>query len=131
MKIRFINPKIHGILDYVAAVNLIVFPFLLNLGASSPIALWFSVGAGVGLVIYSLFTDYAFSVSKAVPFKLHLLFDLTAGAAFIAAIFVFGFEGLVAAYYAVMGLGVFALVAVTNLGESAPADAAPSVEVTA
>ena len=128
MNIRFINPKIHGILDYVAAVNLIVFPFLLNLGASSPIALWLSVVAGVGLVGYSLFTDYTFSVTKALSFKIHLLLDLAAGAVFIVAIFVFGFEGLVAAYYAVMAIGVFALVAVTNLGESAAAEDTPVAE---
>ena len=112
MKIRFISPQIHGILDYVASVNLIVFPFVLDLGATSAIALWLSVGAGVGLFIYSLFTDYAFSVANALPFKLHLALDVAAGAVFIAAIFVLGFEGLVAAYYAVMAIGVFALVAV-------------------
>ena len=120
MKIRFVSPLIHGVFDYVAAINLIVFPFLLDLGAYSPIALWFSVVAGGGLFAYSLFTDYKFSASNVLSFKLHLLLDLAAGAAFIAAIFVFGFEGLAAAYYAVMGLGVFALVAVTNLGEDAP-----------
>jgi len=117
MKFRFITPKLHGVFDYIAAVNLVVFPFILNLGSYSPMALWFSVGAGVGLFIYSLLTDYAFSVSGAVPFKLHLLLDVVAGAAFIAAIFIFDFQGLAAAYYAVMGLGVFALVAVTNTGE--------------
>lgn len=117
MKIRFVNPNIHGLLDYVAAAGLIVFPFLLKLGASSPIALWLSVAAGVGLIVYSSITDYAFSVSNAVPFKLHLLFDLVVGTTFIGAIFVFGFEGLAAGYYAVMAIGVFVLVAFTNLGE--------------
>lgn len=125
MKFRFINPKLHGVLDYVAAINLIVFPFVLNLGTNSPIELWLSVAAGIGLFTYSLFTDYAFGVSRVVPFKVHLLFDVAAGAAFIAAIFIFNFEGLTAAYYAVMGLGVFALVAVTNLGENVPPIEAP------
>ena len=117
MRFRFISPKIHGILDYVAATGLIVYPFLLNLGESSAIAVWFSVSAGVGLIVYSLLTSYKFSALNVLSFKQHLTLDMAAGAAFIAAIFVFGFEGIVAAYYAVMGLGVFALVAVTNLGE--------------
>lgn len=125
MNFRFISPKLHGVFDYIAAINLIAFPFILDLGAYSPMALWFSVGAGIGLFIYSLLTDYAFSVSGAVPFKLHLLLDVIAGAAFIAAIFVFDFQGLAAGYYAVMGAGVFALVAVTNTGEaSMPAEIA-------
>ena len=77
------------------------------------------------MFIYSLLTDYAFSVSGSVPFKLHLVLDVVAGAAFIAAIFIFDFQGLAAAYYAVMGAGVFALVAVTNTGEeSMPAEIA-------
>lgn len=116
MNIRFVSPGIHGVLDYVAAAGLIVFPFLLDLGAYSPVALWLSVAAGVGLVLYSLVTDYRFGISNVVSFKLHLLFDLAAGAVFIAAIFVFGFEGLAAAYCAVMGTGVFVLVAFTNPG---------------
>ena len=116
MNYRFVSPKVHGVLDYVAAGGLIVYPFLLDLGAISPMALWLSVAAGVGLILYSLLTDYEFSASNTLPFKLHLAFDVAAGAAFIAAIFVFGFEGMAAIYYSVMGLGVFALVAVTNTG---------------
>lgn len=126
MKIRFVSPKLHGVFDYVAGINLIVFPFLLDLGAQSAMALWLSVAAGIGLIVYSLLTDYAFSVSSAVPFKWHLILDVAAGLAFIAAIFIFNFEGLAAAYYAVMGSGVFALVAVTNTGEDISA-----VEMTA
>ena len=41
--------------------------------------------------------------------------------AFIAAMYIFNFKGLAAAYYAIMAVGVFALVAVTNTGEDSPA----------
>lgn len=119
MNIRFVSPKLHGAFDYIAGINLIVLPVLLNLGAHKPIGLWLSVAAGIGLIVYSLFTSYTFSLRKAVPFKLHLILDVAAGLAFIAAIFIFNFEGLVAAYYAVMAFGVFALVAVTNPGDDA------------
>lgn len=111
MNLRFVSPPVHGVLDYVAAIGLIAFPMLLQF---SGIALWFSVAAGVGLIGYSLLTDYAYSIIRAFSFKVHLVLDLIAGAAFIAAIFVFGFTGLAAAYYAVMGVGVFVLVAVTD-----------------
>lgn len=118
MKFRFISPRLHGVFDYVAAAGLIGYPILLDLGSYSAVALWFSVVAGVGLIVYSLLTDYAFSVASAVSFRMHLVLDMVAGGAFIAAIFVFGFEGLAAGYYAVMGAGVFALVAVTDPGPS-------------
>lgn len=126
MKFRFVSPKLHGAFDYIAGVNLIILPILLNLGANNPVGLWLSVAAGVGLIAYSLFTNYSFSLRNAVPFKLHLILDVAAGAAFIAAIFVFNFEGLVAAYYAVMAVGVFALVAVTD-----PEDEVISAELVA
>ncbi len=113
MNIRFVSSRVHGVLDYVAAVGLIAYPILLGF---SGIALWFSVIGGVGLIGYSLLTDYAFSMVRAFSFKMHLTLDLVAGAGFIAAIFLFGFQGLTAAYYAIMGLGVFALVAVTEPG---------------
>lgn len=122
MKFRFVSSRIHGVLDYVAAAGLIVYPVLLDLGAFSDVALWLSITAGVGLIVYSLFTDYAFSLSSALSFRVHLILDVVAGAAFIAAIFLCGFEGIVAAYYAVMGLGVFALVAVTDPGTEAVSD---------
>lgn len=114
MKLKFLTPALHGALDYIAAVALIVAPFLLGLGADGPIAMWLSVAGGIGLIGYSLLTDYALGAAKVISYNLHLVFDLSAGAAFIAAPFLFGFGQLAMAYYLVMGLGVFAIVAVSN-----------------
>ena len=123
MKHRILTPKIHGLLDYAAAAALIVLPFLLDLGATSQLAHWLSVAGGIGLVTYSLATDYAFGAIGLVPFRAHMVLDLIAALAFIAAPFVFGWSGLVMGYYLVMGAGVLAVVALTNTGEQA-ADAA-------
>ena len=114
MKIRFINPKIHGLLDYAAAAGLLTLPFLLDLGSQGPIALWLSVAGGVGLILYSLITDYTFGAAGLVPFKTHLALDLAAAAAFFAAPFAFGFNGLVAGYYFVMALGVVLVVVLSD-----------------
>ena len=114
MKLQFLTPKLHGLLDYAAAVGLIVFPFLLNLGAESPIALWFSVAAGVGLIGYSLLTDYAFSISSVISYNAHLALDLAAGIGFIAAPFIFGYSALTSIYYFVMAAGVLLVVALSE-----------------
>lgn len=119
MKIRFLTPALHGILDYAAAAGLIVLPFLLNLGATSPLALWLSVAGGVGLIVYSLATDYAFGVLRVLSFRAHLALDLAAAAAFVAAPFVFGWTGLTMAYYLVMAAGVVVVVFLTG-SETAP-----------
>lgn len=113
MNIRFLNPQLHGLLDYAAAGALIVFPILLGFEG---LALWLSVAGGAGLIGYSLLTDYAYGPFSLIPFKVHLALDLTAGAAFIAAPFIFGWSGLVMGYYFVMAVGVIVVVALTNPG---------------
>lgn len=120
----FLTPTLHGLLDYAAAAGLIVLPFLLDLGAVSPLASGLSVVAGIGLVAYSLATDYAFGVFRLLPFRLHLMLDVAAAIVFLAAPFVFGWRGLVLGYYLVMGVGVLAVVALSTTGR----DATPAAE---
>lgn len=117
MNFRILTPTIHGLLDYAAAGGLIALPFLLGLGAESPLATWLSVAAGVGLVGYSLATDYAFGAFGLVSFPAHLVLDVLAAVAFLAAPFVFGWDGLAFAYYLVMGTGVLVVVALSATDE--------------
>jgi len=114
MNIRFLTPSIHGILDYVAAFVLLLAPTLLKLNETSPFAYWLSVVAGAVLVLYSLLTDYEFSIGKVIPFRVHLGLDFSAGIVFVVWPFIFGFTGIAMAYYIVMGLGIMLVVAVTE-----------------
>ncbi len=111
MNLRFLTPSLHGVLDYLAAGGLIVLPFLLGL---SGIALWLSVAAGAGLIGYSLLTDYRFGVVRLLSFDLHLILDLSAGVAFIAAPFLLGFDTFTSIYYFVMAAGVVGVVVLTG-----------------
>ena len=81
---KFLTPTLHGLGDYAAAIVLIAAPFILNLQEQSVIAHWASIAGGVGLILYSLLTDYTFSIAKVIPFKTHLIFDSLAGLALIA-----------------------------------------------
>ncbi len=114
MNIRFLTPKLHGLIDYAAAAGLIVFPFVLGIGASSPIAFWLSVAAGVAVICYSMLTGYTYSAAPVVPFKIHLVIDFVAAIAFALAPFIFGFAGLDAVYYWVLSAAVFLIVAVSQ-----------------
>lgn len=109
--IRFLTPTVHGLLDYAAAAGLIILPFVLGFDG---LAVWLSVAGGVGLIVYSLLTNYAYSIAPVLSFKTHLLLDLAAGAVFVAAPLVLGWTGLVMGYYFVMATGVFIQVALTN-----------------
>lgn len=110
MKFQFLNPTLHGMLDYLAAAALIVLPFLLGLGSEGPLAMWLSVAGGAGLIAYSLATDYNFGLVKLVSYDVHLLLDLSAAVAFIAAPFVFNFGPVASIYYPVMAAGVIVVV---------------------
>lgn len=114
MNFRILTPAVHGLLDYAAALALIVLPFLLPFEGAPAAATWLSVAAGLGLVGYSLLTDYAFGPFRLLPFRLHLALDLAAALVFIAAPFVLGWQGLVLGYYLVMGAGVIAVVALSQ-----------------
>lgn len=112
--IRFVSGSLHGMLDYAAAVVLIAVPLMLNFQATSPLALWLSVAAGLLLIVYSLVTDYGLSLVKWIPFSTHLILDALAGAAFVVAPFLFGFEGLIRWFYLANGAIVLLLVLVTD-----------------
>jgi hypothetical protein len=118
MKLQFLNPTFHGILDYLAAGALITLPFLLGFQG---IELWLSVAGGAGLILYSLITDYQFGLAKLVPYNMHLVFDVSAGLALLVAPFVLGFGFAPTIYYPVMAIGVFVVVAVSQRATSKPA----------
>ena len=111
---KFLSSKLHGLGDYAAAIVLIIGPFVLGIGEQSMIAHWASIFGGVGLILYSLLTDYTFSAVKAIPFKTHLVLDSIAGVAFVALPFVLGLDGIARIYFIVMGAGVLLVVAVTQ-----------------
>jgi len=118
MPIRFLTSKLHGVADYGAAAGLIVLPFILNLGQSSPIALWLSVTTGIVVIIVSLLTDYYLGAVRIIPFKLHLVADLAVAILFTVAPFILHFSGLDAYFYWANAAAVYMIVAVTKLPES-------------
>jgi hypothetical protein len=117
MNHRIISPGVHGILDYVSAIVLILAPGVLAFDEISPFAYWLSVIAGCVLILYSLMTDYEFSIGMFIPLRIHLVLDFSAGILFILWPFIFDFTGLAMAYYLVMGFGILLVVALTQSDE--------------
>lgn len=110
MDTRFVTKTIHAYLDYPVALALILLPFVLQLGASNPLALWLSVGTGVAAFVLTFLTDHQLGVLRVLPYRLHLAVDLTVGIVFALAPFVFGFTGIDAIYYWVNAAAVLAVV---------------------
>jgi len=111
---RFISPRIHGILDYAVAAALIAVPLALDFAASSVLAAVLSVTAGVGLTVYSLLTDYSAGVRDLIPWRVHLTLDALAAGVLLAAPFVFGFGGIARGFYVTVAVAVLAVVRATQ-----------------
>ncbi len=114
MKLRFISPTLHGVVDYSAGAGLILMPYILGLGESHPAARWLSVITGVAVFAVSVLTDYRYAILRTIPFDGHLTIDLMAATAFMSAPFLFSFEGLDAHYYWINAAVVYLVVALTE-----------------
>ena len=87
---RFIPTKLHAPLDYIVGAVLIAAPWIFQFSDSGA-ATAVSIVLGVGLIAYSLFTDYELGVWKVAPMAVHNLIDIVAGALLAVSPWLFGF----------------------------------------
>lgn len=80
-----ISTMAHGVVDYVAALTLIVLPRLLNW--SGPITTVLTI-MGATTLVYSLITRYELSVAKLLPMVGHLGLDGLSGLALLVLPFI-------------------------------------------
>src|SRR6185437_13204064 len=83
MNIRFLTPTWHGLVDYLAAVELLIIPFVLRLGTSAPLAKWLAVATGLAVILVGLLTDYKLGLVRIIPFRMHLAIDTAVATAFV------------------------------------------------
>jgi drug/metabolite transporter (DMT)-like permease len=87
---RFIPTKLHAPLDYIVGVALIAAPWIFQFSEHTA-ATAIAVVLGIGLIAYSLLTDYELGVWRVFPMSMHNLFDIGAGAVLAASPWIFGF----------------------------------------
>jgi hypothetical protein len=88
---RFIPTKFHAPLDYIVGVALIAAPWLFQFSEHTA-ATVVPVVLGIGLIAYSLITDYELGVWKVAPMAVHNLIDIVAGTVLAVSPFLFGFS---------------------------------------
>ncbi len=91
MSYRFIPTKVHGVLDYVVGIALILAPWLFNFSEVGGAAVAIPVVLGIGLIVYSIFTKYEWGLVKVLSMPYHLIIDLLAAALLALSPFIFGF----------------------------------------
>lgn len=100
---RFLSTKAHGILDYLMGILLIASPWLFDF-ARSGAETWVPVILGAGAILYSLMTDYEYSVSRVISMRTHLTLDLVSGILLAASPWLFNFSEYVYAPHLILGL---------------------------
>lgn len=87
---RFIPTRIHGFLDYIVGVVLIAAPWIFQFSEDTA-ATVIPIILGIGLILYSLITNYELGLVKMLPMAGHNLLDVIAGAFLAASPWIFGF----------------------------------------
>src|SRR5690606_35993425 len=102
-KMKIIDTKTHGYLDYLVGVLLIAAPWLFGFyeGGSES---WIPIILGAGTIVYSLITDYELGAVGILNMRLHLMIDLVAGIFLAASPWLFGFSDIIAWPHVVVGI---------------------------
>lgn len=91
MSLRFIPTKVHGALDYIVAIALLLAPMIFGFQEVGGAAVAIPMVLGAGLFLYSLFTNYEWGVFKVLNMRYHLIVDVIASTLLLLSPFIFGF----------------------------------------
>ena len=100
---RFIPTRVHGMLDYIVGILLILAPRIFGFQNGGPEDR-IPVTLGVLALIYSLLTRYELGLFKLIPFRIHLSLDFLSGVFLAVSPWAFGFSDRVWAPHLVVGL---------------------------
>jgi hypothetical protein len=100
---RIIPTRIHGMLDYLVGLVLILAPFLLGF-AHGGAAQYVPQAVGLATIGLALVTDYELGVARIVPMSIHLMVDLAAGVLLLISPWLFGFAGFITWPHVLFGL---------------------------
>jgi len=112
---KVISSKMHGVLDYLVAAILIIMPWALDFTASDA-ATWVMVAAGIATIIYSLLTNYEYSIARIISMQNHLILDSTSAIFLIASPWILGFHDIVFLPHMVIGAVELIAVSLTKVG---------------
>jgi hypothetical protein len=100
---RVIGTKAHGYLDYIMGALLIAAPWIFGF-ARGEAETWVAVILGVGVILYSLLTDYELGASPVIPMRTHLMLDVIGGAVLAASPWLFGFADYIWQPHLILGI---------------------------
>lgn len=123
--IRFLPTRVHGVLDYVVGLALILAPNIFQFADVGGAAVFIPRLLGVVLIAYSLFTRYELGVIKVIGMPYHLIVDFLAALFLALSPFLFGFSNRSANVWlphVVVGIAVILVVIVSKTQPSRSMD---------
>jgi hypothetical protein len=105
---HFIPTKVHGLLDYLYGIALIILPYLFT-GEMFGWEEMLLIIIGAGVILMSICTDYEWGAFKLLSMRTHLILDLVIGIFFIVSPWLFGFVDQ--GYWPYLIFGLIAIVA--------------------
>lgn len=110
---KFLNPRVHGYLDYATVALLALAPTLFAFGGVAAMICYLSA---VGLLGLSLCTAYPLGIARLVPFTVHGVLEFAASIGFVVAPWLFGFDFIASArnFFVLFGIALFGLYLITN-----------------
>jgi hypothetical protein len=105
-------------MDYLVGVLLIAAPWLFDFAKGGAETL-VPVILGVLAILYSLMTDYEYSVSRVIPMRTHLTLDLMSGIFLAASPWIFNFDEYVYIPHLILGILEIGASLMTERGTSA------------
>jgi hypothetical protein len=116
--LNLISSKIHGILDYLFGILLIVLPTIL--GFDRGISEWVMIILGITTIVYSLITNYELSLARLISLRIHLGLDYLFGVVLLFSPWLLGFSDRVYLPHVIMGIIELAVVHLSNPAPRAP-----------
>ncbi|HYE54078.1 MAG TPA: SPW repeat protein [Chitinophagaceae bacterium] len=100
---RIISTRVHGYIDYLMGLFLIIAPWLLGF-ANGGAETWVPVILGASAIVYSLLTDYELGATRQLSMRTHLGLDLFSGILLAASPWLFGFADYVYLPHLILGI---------------------------
>ena len=114
-----LSRSIHGVLDYVFGLLLLIVPFLLGFDTGGP-AQWIPLLLGLSIIVYSLLTRYEMGAAKLIPFNVHLGLDAVGGVLLLVSPWLFGFSDIIWWPHVLFGIIEIGVVLLTDRKRGEP-----------
>ena len=110
---KFLNPRVHGYLDYLAVTLLALAPTIFGFGGVAAVISYVAAAAQLGM---SLLTAYPLGVKKIIPFTVHGGVEVGVTILFLVSPWLFGFADHITPrnFFLGAGIGLGLVYLVTN-----------------